>query len=147
MNCSHRAAVSSELASLVGPHADRVVLEITEHDAVEDYEGLVGALTPLRARGTRVAIDDAGAGFASLRHTLQLAPDIVKVDISLTRDIDTDRGRRALAKALISFADEMGMTIVAEGIESEAELKTLRDLGVKYGQGFYLAEPAPLPAR
>jgi EAL domain-containing protein (putative c-di-GMP-specific phosphodiesterase class I) len=102
------------------------------------------ALAGLRAMGVRVAIDDAGAGFASLRHTLLLSPDIVKVDISLTRDIDADRGRRALASALISFAEEMGMTIVAEGIETEAELKALRELGVRYGQGYYLAEPGPL---
>jgi EAL domain-containing protein (putative c-di-GMP-specific phosphodiesterase class I) len=92
----------------------------------------------------RIAIDDAGAGFASLRHTLLLAPDIIKLDISLTRDIDRDRGRRAMASALISFADEMGMSIVAEGIETDAELKTLIDLGVRYGQGYYLAEPGPI---
>ena len=66
----------------------------------------------------------------------------MKVDISLTRDIDTDRGRRALAKALISFAEEMDITIVAEGIETQAELDTLLELGVRYGQGFFLAEPA-----
>ena len=98
--------------------------------------------TPCAREGVRVAIDDAGAGFASLRHTLQISPDIVKVDISLTRDIDTDRGRRALAKALISFAEEMDITIVAEGIETQAELDTLLELGVRYGQGYFLAEPA-----
>ena len=91
-----------------------------------------------------MAIDDAGAGFASMRHTLQIAPDIVKLDISLTRDIDSDHARQALATALVSFAEEMGITIVAEGIETAAtSSRSCIDLGVRYGQGFYLAEPAP----
>ena len=145
VNCSHRAAVSIELASLIEPLADRLVLEITEHEAVEDYDDLVDALAPLRARGARVAIDDAGAGFASLRHTVRIAPDIVKLDMSLTRDIDTDRAKRALATALVSFAVEMGFSLVAEGIETAGELATLRELGVGYGQGFFLGEPGPLP--
>ena len=144
VNCSHRAAVSPELATLLEPHAARIVLEITEHEAVEDYEHLVDALAPLRARGARVAIDDAGAGFASMRHTVRIAPDIVKLDLSLTRDIDTDRARRALATAMVSFAREMGCALVAEGIETAGELATLRDLGVGFGQGFFLAEPGPL---
>jgi EAL domain-containing protein (putative c-di-GMP-specific phosphodiesterase class I) len=144
LNASHRAASSPELRAILDRDADRIVVEITEHEPIDDYERLTTALAALRAHGIRIAIDDAGAGYASLRHALQLAPDIVKVDISLTRDIDSDRGRRALASALISFADEMGMTIVAEGIETEAELKTLRDLGVRFGQGYYLAEPATL---
>ncbi len=144
VNCSHRSAASHELAELLAPHAERTVVEITEHEPVDDYDTLAGALDRLRTLGVRIAIDDAGAGYASLRHALQLEPDIIKVDISLTRDIDSDRGRRALASALIRFADEMAMTIVAEGIETDAELATLRNLGVRYGQGFYLAEPGPL---
>jgi EAL domain-containing protein (putative c-di-GMP-specific phosphodiesterase class I)/CheY-like chemotaxis protein len=144
LNCSHRAAMSPDLSDVLRPHAGRIVVEITEHERVEDYALLGSALDHLRMLGARIAIDDAGAGFASLRHTLQLAPDIVKVDISLTRDIDTDRAKRALASALISFADEMGMSIVAEGIETKTELETLLELGVPYGQGFYLAKPAPL---
>ncbi|HEY7761783.1 MAG TPA: EAL domain-containing protein [Actinomycetota bacterium] len=144
VNCSYRAAISSELAALLEPHAERLVLEITEHEAVEDYDHLVDALAPLRARGARVAIDDAGAGFASLRHTLRIAPDIVKLDLSLTRDIDTDRAKRALATALVSFAQEVGSALVAEGIETAQELETLRELGVGYGQGFFLAAPGEL---
>ena len=145
VNASHHAAMSPDLPAILDAAGPRIVVEITEHEAVEDYGPLLRSLDTLRASGCRVAIDDAGAGYASLRHTLQLAPDIVKVDISLTRDIDSDRGRRALASALISFADEMGMTIVAEGIESQAELDTLLELGVVFGQGYFLAEPAPLP--
>jgi EAL domain-containing protein (putative c-di-GMP-specific phosphodiesterase class I) len=138
--------VSPELASVLSVDAARVVVEITEHEAIEDYESLLPRLADLRARGVRVAIDDAGAGFASLRHTLRIAPDIVKLDISLTRDIGTDRGRQALASALVSFADEMRMTVVAEGIETAEELEMLLELGVRQGQGFFLAEPKPLPS-
>jgi len=146
LNASHRAAQSAELRDLLAPHATRVVVEITEHEPVEDYDALARALRPLRDLGVKIAIDDAGSGYASLRHTLALEPDIVKVDIALTSGIDMDRAKRALASALISFADEMDITIVAEGIETEASLQTLVELGVRYGQGFHIARPAPLGA-
>lgn len=145
LNLSYRTATSPRILELFADQpTERLVIEITEHEQVEDYDALTSALERLRERGTRVAIDDAGAGFSSLRHILQLAPDIIKLDISLTRDIDKDRGRRALASALISFAEEMDMSIVAEGIETQSELDTLLGLGVHFGQGFFLARPAPL---
>jgi EAL domain-containing protein (putative c-di-GMP-specific phosphodiesterase class I)/FixJ family two-component response regulator len=144
INCSHHAAASSEFAERLDGVEERIVLEITEHEAIEDYGALAEALAPLRERGLRVAVDDVGAGYASLRHALQLAPDMVKMDISLTRGIDRDAGRRALAAALISFAGDTNMTIVAEGIETAGELDALRALGVRYGQGFYLSRPHPL---
>ena len=142
VNCSHRSAASPEVAERLEGVEDRIVLEITEHEAIEDYGALAEALAPLRERGLRVAVDDVGAGYASLRHALQLAPDMVKMDISLTRDVDRDPARRALAAALISFAGETGMAIVAEGIETPGELTALRELGIVYGQGFLLAMPA-----
>jgi EAL domain-containing protein (putative c-di-GMP-specific phosphodiesterase class I)/CheY-like chemotaxis protein len=145
LNLSHRAAVSPRLLDAFdGAPLRRIVVEITEHEPVEDYDELGSALERLRARGARIAIDDAGAGFASLRHTLLLDPDVIKLDISLTRHIDADRGKRALARALISFAQEMRIDIVAEGIETEDELETLLTLGARLGQGFYLARPAPI---
>jgi EAL domain-containing protein (putative c-di-GMP-specific phosphodiesterase class I) len=144
LNASPRAAMSPELPKALGDLAERIVIEITEHEAIADYADLMKALTALRGAGVRIAIDDAGAGFASLRHTLQIAPDIVKVDISLVRDIDKDRGRRALASALISFSEEMQMDIIAEGIETKGEFDTLLELGVPYGQGFFMAKPGPL---
>ena len=144
VNCSQHAARSSELADRLEGVEERLVLEITEHEAIEDYGTLAKALAPLRDRGLRVAVDDVGAGYASLRHALQLAPDMVKMDISLTRGIDRDAGRRALASALISFAGETNMTIVAEGIETADELQALRELGIRYGQGFYLSRPSQL---
>lgn len=123
---------------------DRVVLEVTEHAAVEDYEALTRSLAEFRRGGGRLAVDDAGAGFASLRHIVALQPDIIKLDISLTRNVDSDVARRSLARALISFASELSIVMVAEGIETPAEIETLRRLGVPYGQGFLLARPGPM---
>jgi EAL domain-containing protein (putative c-di-GMP-specific phosphodiesterase class I) len=121
------------------------VIEVTEHAAVADYDALADCLRPLRERGVRLAIDDAGAGFASLRHILRLSPDVIKLDRTLCADIDTDPARHALATALIAFAAQIGSSVVAEGIERPEELLTLRALGVPYGQGFFLARPAQLP--
>jgi EAL domain-containing protein (putative c-di-GMP-specific phosphodiesterase class I)/DNA-binding NarL/FixJ family response regulator len=123
-----------------------LVFEITEHHAIEDYEALRPMLAGLRERGALLAVDDAGAGFASLRHTLQLSPDFIKLDLSLIHGIDRDRRRRALAAGLIAFANDVGATIVAEGIETAGELSALRELGVGYGQGYYLAKPAAFTA-
>jgi EAL domain-containing protein (putative c-di-GMP-specific phosphodiesterase class I) len=123
----------------------RLVIEITEHAPVDDYRQLAGALRPLRNAGARLAIDDAGAGFASLRHVLRLSPDFIKLDLSLVHHIDADPVRRALATSLITFAGEVGATIVAEGIETRFELETLIALGVRYGQGFHLGRPGALP--
>jgi EAL domain-containing protein (putative c-di-GMP-specific phosphodiesterase class I) len=123
---------------------NRVILEITEHAAVFDYDRLLAELAPLRALGLRVAIDDAGAGYSGLRHILAVEPDTVKLDISLTRGIDQDRKRRALASALIAFAREINVGMIAEGVETAAELKTLTELGVGHAQGFFLGRPMPL---
>src|SRR6478736_422806 len=131
-------------AVLCSVDLSRVVLEITEHSAVVDYEVLLKALAPLRARGVRLAIDDAGAGYASMRHILNLKPDVIKLDISLTRHIDTDANRRALAKGLIAFAHEIGSTITAEGVETMAELSALRAIGVDKVQGYFLSTPQAL---
>jgi EAL domain-containing protein (putative c-di-GMP-specific phosphodiesterase class I)/AmiR/NasT family two-component response regulator len=146
VNISPQTALSRqfrEAADHLNP--GRLVLEVTEHARVDDYEALAESIRAVRGRGARLAIDDAGAGFASLRHILLLAPDIIKLDISLTRDIHSDRARRALASALISFASEIEATIVAEGIETQEEMDALRNLGVQYGQGYFLARPGPLP--
>ena len=146
VNLSASTALSSRfVAMLDGVPAERVVVEVTEHAPVEDYDTLNAAMGPLRERGVKLAIDDAGAGFASLRHIVRLDPDIIKLDISLTRGIDRDPKRRALASALIAFAAEIGAGIVAEGIEYPEEREQLRALGVACGQGYFLARPGPLP--
>jgi EAL domain-containing protein (putative c-di-GMP-specific phosphodiesterase class I)/DNA-binding NarL/FixJ family response regulator len=123
---------------------DRLVIEVTEHAPVEDYDALDAVVAPLRAAGCRLAVDDVGAGFSSLRHILRLAPDVIKLDLSLTRHIDSDPPRRALATALISFASAINAAIVAEGIETQDEVDALRALGVTYGQGYHLSRPQPL---
>ncbi|MEI9927289.1 MAG: EAL domain-containing protein [Sphingomonas sp.] len=146
INLSPAALVSPELADIVATQApDRLVLEVTEHAAIEDYAAIARALAPLRGR-VKLAVDDAGAGFASLRHILHLEPDVIKLDISLTRGIDADPAKRALAAALLAFCRELDCIMVAEGVETAAELAMLRVLGVDRAQGFHLARPVPLAA-
>jgi EAL domain-containing protein (putative c-di-GMP-specific phosphodiesterase class I)/CheY-like chemotaxis protein len=147
VNLSPDAATSDGFRDLLTEvSVDRIVVEVTEHTPVDDYEALRDFLGGLKTRGMRLAIDDAGAGFSSFRHILRLAPDIIKMDVSLTRGIDSDGARRAFARSLISFASSIGATLVAEGVETRAELDALRALDVRYGQGFFLARPAPLRA-
>ncbi len=124
-----------------GYPCERIVLEITEHAPVEEYTHLVAVMSAMRQKGIRLAIDDAGAGYSSLQHIIQLQPDIIKLDMGLTRNIDHDPARRALASALIFFARETGCQIVAEGIETAAEMETLKLLGITKGQGYLLGRP------
>ena len=116
-------------------HLDRdVVLEITEHVEVADYAPLVQAIEALSRGHARFAVDDAGAGYAGLRHILEVRPQFVKLDIALVREIDLDPARRAMVASMTLFARETGCVLIAEGIETEGELAVLRDLGVTYGQ-------------
>jgi EAL domain-containing protein (putative c-di-GMP-specific phosphodiesterase class I) len=119
----------------------RVVIEITEHAPIDDYEKLNAILASMRANGVRLAIDDAGAGFASLRHILRLEPDFIKLDITLVEAVEHDGSQQALAAGLISFSESIGAEIVAEGIETAEALAALRRLGVGYGQGYLLGRP------
>jgi EAL domain-containing protein (putative c-di-GMP-specific phosphodiesterase class I) len=146
INLSPETVTSARFAEMLPMFpAARLILEVTEHAPVKDYEVLGDALQDFRASGGRLAVDDAGAGFASLKHILRLAPEVVKLDREVAQGIDEDRPRRALASALISFAKDIGAQVVAEGIETEAEMEALRGLGVSYGQGYYLARPGPIP--
>ena len=144
LNVSPTTALDPGFCELLFESADRVVIEITEHAQVDDYDALRTALAPLRERGAQLAIDDVGAGFANLRHILRLAPDLVKLDLSLTQEISRDPAREALASSLVGFAEGVGASIVAEGISSDEDLALLRALGVDYGQGFHLARPSAL---
>ncbi len=120
---------------LTSVDVERVVLEVTEQAQIDSYERFADALAPLRARGLRLAVDDLGAGFASLNHILRLEPDLIKLDRSITRQIDRHRPTRAMAAALTSFAIETGMLVVAEGIETATQRALLTTLGVSLGQG------------
>lgn len=145
INTSPELLLSGQLSALLERvDSSRVMIELTEHATVGDYVALASVLAPLRERGARLAIDDAGAGYASMRHILNLRADVIKLDMSLTRDIDTDRSRRALAKGLISFAHEIGTHITAEGVETRAELEALRRVQVDKVQGYYLSRPLSL---
>lgn len=142
VNVSPTTVVNASLGICFwGTNWSRIVLEITEHAPVADYAALNGALAPLKKAGARLAVDDAGAGFASLRHILSVAPNIIKLDIEMSRNAVNDRGSRAMVAALVSFARESGAVVVAEGIETNAQLDALRDLGVEYGQGYLLGRP------
>lgn len=125
---------------------DRIVLELTERLAVDEYAPLLAAMAPLRRRGLRIAVDDAGSGFASMRHVLRLRPDIIKLDRSLIAGIDNDQGQHALGAAMVIFAKQIGAKIVAEGIETEEELAAVTKLGMDAGQGYFLGRPTVLPA-
>lgn len=145
MNASPETVLEGGLGELFNAMPlERIVLEVTEREAVEAYEPLKSAIAPLRNRGLRLAIDDAGAGYASFRHILNLSPEIIKIDISITRNIDNDRSRQALVTALVGFAKTTGCEIVSEGVETAAELAALCRLGVNNAQGYFLDRPMPI---
>ena len=144
-NVSPNIVVNGQLDhAFDGVPLDRIVLEINEHLSIREYDEIKKALRPLRVQGLRISVDDTGAGLSSFRHILSLKPDIVKLPMSLTRNIDTDAARRALAAALIQFASENGSQVIAEGVETAAELKALKALGVTRAQGYFLGRPALL---
>lgn len=142
VNLSPAALVDPRTAALLtGVDTRRVVLELTEHEQVADYPALSRALKSVRARGVRLAVDDAGAGFASLQHISLLRPDLIKLDRALITAVHTDPSRRALVRAMVQFARETSATLIAEGVEEQAELRELLELGVELGQGFLLGHP------
>jgi EAL domain-containing protein (putative c-di-GMP-specific phosphodiesterase class I) len=106
-----------------------------------DYHVLVEALAPLRRKGLRLAIDDVGAGFASLRHILLTSPDVIKLDRSIVAGIAQDSVLRRLAHSLSEFGHDAGAVVVAEGVETREDAAALRDAGVDYGQGWHFARP------
>ena len=121
----------------------RLVIELTEQEAVEDYDQLRGHLAGWLERGVRIAVDDAGAGYSSLRHVMELSPDYLKLDRELVRGIDDDPNRRALMRAVVAFAREVGTSVIAEGVETRGELDVLREAEVHLVQGYLLARPGP----
>ncbi len=147
VNASPALVLSGRLIPVLARHPGRrVVVEVTEHAPVTNYPKLLWEIARLREAGARIAVDDAGAGYAGLQHILQLRPDMIKLDIALVRAIDTDMARRSLVSALMFFAQETGCLMVAEGIETQAELEILRQLGVHCGQGYLFSRPLPVEA-
>jgi PAS domain S-box-containing protein len=135
------AAMDGSLGGILEASSHPIVVEVTEHAAVVDYPALRAAIGRLRPE-VRVAVDDAGAGIANFGHIVDLRPAFVKLDIGLVRGIDTDPTRRALMVGLLHFASESAGQTIAEGVETEAELATLRQLGVPLAQGYLLGRPA-----
>jgi EAL domain-containing protein (putative c-di-GMP-specific phosphodiesterase class I)/DNA-binding NarL/FixJ family response regulator len=131
------------LPTLVAVTERPLIIEITEHERIDDYEAVRAALLGL-GPNVKLAVDDAGSGYASLRHILALKPAYVKLDIEWVHGIDSDPVRRALVSGLIYFASETGCELIAEGIETQAELEALRLLGIKLGQGYLLGRPQPI---
>ncbi|MEM9714757.1 MAG: EAL domain-containing protein [Actinomycetota bacterium] len=126
--------------------AERILLELSDHDPVEDYDALAVALAPLRAAGMRLAIDDVGAGFSSLRHIVLTGPDVIKLDRSIVNGVTADTVLRTLLRSLVEFGRGCGAAIVAEGIETVDDATTLTDLGVDLGQGWFFGRPGPAEA-
>lgn len=123
---------------------DRLVVEITEHAAIDEYEPVREAVAHLREAGVRLAVDDVGAGYAGLSQILRLAPDVVKLDMYLSRNIDEDVARQALVASTATFGLRVGTEVVAEGVESRGEAQALEQAGVGYAQGYFFGRPAPL---
>lgn len=118
-----------------------IVLEITERHAITNYSAFRKIIEEYRKQGFLIAVDDAGAGYSSLESITEIYPDFIKLDMSLIRNIDVDPIKQALLETFVSFAEKVNCKIIAEGIETERELETLMDLGVIYGQGYYLGRP------
>ncbi|MGB3167012.1 MAG: EAL domain-containing protein [Alteraurantiacibacter sp.] len=125
--------------------ADNLVVEITEHCQVDDFDALAMEIAALKAHA-RIAIDDVGTGYAGLRHIVDLQPDILKMDMVLTRGIEADPARKAMTAALVQLAKDIGCTVVAEGIETEHEARVMKKLGVDCGQGYLYSRPLPVVA-
>jgi EAL domain-containing protein (putative c-di-GMP-specific phosphodiesterase class I) len=144
MNVSPATLLTPECRELLGRlPLPRVLLELSEHDPVEDYAVLSAVLGPFRAAGLRLAIDDVGAGFSSLRHIVQTAPDVLKLDRSIVSGLDTDPVLSTLVRSMVEFAGGLRARVVAEGVETAPEAATLRALGVDYGQGWHFGRPGP----
>ena len=136
----------TELRRLLTASHSRVVLEVTEHAVVRDYAEFRAAIESTGCP-VRLAVDDAGAGFSSLRHILELRPAFVKLDISLVRGIDADPAKQALVAGMRFFARMTNRRLIAEGVETEAEAAMLRSLEIRLAQGYLFGRPAALPAR
>ena len=145
LNVSAEIIMSGLLTDIFSDEiAPRIVLEVTEHSRVPDYKLFRKALCKLRKKGLRLAVDDAGAGFASFQHILELGAEIIKLDISLIKGLDKDPARSALTSALISFSKDTDTMVIAEGVETREEYSELLRIGVDNIQGYYVGYPMPV---
>jgi EAL domain-containing protein (putative c-di-GMP-specific phosphodiesterase class I) len=150
LNLSYRTLVCDMLQAMyerdcVGLPREGYIIEISEAEAIENFSMLREALVPIRAAGMKLAIDDVGAGQSGLRHILLLEPDMIKIDKSVTAELVERKASRAMIAALTSFGEQTDCDIVAEGVETPAQLRILQDLGTPMGQGYLLGRPCALP--
>jgi diguanylate cyclase (GGDEF)-like protein/PAS domain S-box-containing protein len=143
VNLSPSALVSPPVQSVLPPSLEGIVIELTENELLTDAPGLEAALGDLRRRGGRVAIDDAGAGYAGLKHVMRLGPELIKLDRSLVAGVEHDEGRAALIASFVRYGRASGAVVCAEGIETLGDLARLADLDVGFGQGYAIARPGP----
>jgi EAL domain-containing protein (putative c-di-GMP-specific phosphodiesterase class I) len=143
LNFSPAAVVDGQVAELKSESLREFGIEITEHAQIDDYTALLRAIGQIE--GCQLLVDDAGAGYASLCHILELHPNFIKLDISLVRDLDSDPARQALVSGMRHFATETKTILLAEGVESQGEADALKKLGVDLAQGYLFGKPGPLP--
>jgi EAL domain-containing protein (putative c-di-GMP-specific phosphodiesterase class I) len=145
VNASPSTLGDERLLAAIRASSRRITVEITEHSVIDDYAGLLTKVHALRDLGAKIAVDDAGAGISSLRHIVQLGPDVIKLDISLTQGLAHSPLRRALAGSLIEFAERSGAQLLVEGVEELDDLEIWSALGAHSIQGYLLGRPANLP--
>ncbi|MCG6117442.1 MAG: EAL domain-containing protein [Aquimonas sp.] len=131
-----------EAADAFGFPIEQIIFEITEAEQIQDKRHLRNIVEYYRSRGFRTAIDDFGAGYSGLNLLAEVRVDLIKLDLELIRDIDSDRARQAIVRGICQVARDLDSTVIAEGIESREELKALRDLGIELFQGYLFARPA-----
>jgi EAL domain-containing protein (putative c-di-GMP-specific phosphodiesterase class I) len=144
LNLSVTTLLDVDLGAVLGGASRPLRLEITEHEMVADYEAVAAAVD--RLDDASLGVDDAGSGYASLRHVYELRPRMVKLDREWVAGIDADPVRRAMVRGLLTFTDSIGAVVVGEGVEREQERNTLADLGVPLAQGYLFGRPAPIGA-
>ncbi len=135
-----------EILKKLKVHPKNIVLEITERTAIKNFPAFRAALSYFKSKGFKISVDDAGAGYASLKSIAMLNPDFIKFDINLIRNIDNNLIKQNLILSLIDIARRIKATVIAEGVETKSEFETIKKLGVQYAQGYYLARPGkPFP--
>lgn len=135
---------TKEFIKQYGIPVDRIVIEMTERQQVEDETGFLAVIDHYRMQGYQIAVDDVGSGYSGLNRICNLTPGYIKLDMNLIKGISCNPTKLALLKALVEFSVNSGTLLIAEGIETEKEMEMLIDLGVQYGQGYYLAKPSRL---
>jgi EAL domain-containing protein (putative c-di-GMP-specific phosphodiesterase class I) len=142
LNFSPSALASPKIMAILPRNMSDIVVEVTEHELASEDGGLEEGLAKMRARGARIAVDDAGAGYAGLNQVMRVQPDVIKLDRSLIEGVHSDGAKAALVEFFVMFARRVGAGVCTEGIETLEELRTLINLGVTYGQGYLLGRPS-----